>query len=335
MARGTTRAAENQRFAPISHNYLLNGAFEIWQRGVTVNPSAADAYSADRWESYRGSFAAGMTCSRGTTTLLPGIRYHARVQRVAGNSSTQPLTIAQPLETAVARNVAGREVTLSFYARVGANFSANLGRLNVALVTGTGTDQNSRGGFTGSSLIVNTFVTPGTSWARYSFTAVVPDAANQVCPVFFFTPVGTAGAADHFDITGVQLELGPAATAFRTQHGSVAAELAACQRYYYRAVADGAGDVFGVGLVASATTVTAQVPFFTQMRAVPTLQSSPAGQYQLRHSGLNNATAVGLSGGTSDRLAMVDFTSSGMPTGYACLVRSETVGTFLGFYAEL
>ena len=51
-----------------------------------------------------------------------------------------------------------------------------------------------------------------------------------MCLRFSYTPVGTAGNADHFDVTGVQLELGNVATPFEVRPFSV--ELATCMRYY-------------------------------------------------------------------------------------------------------
>jgi hypothetical protein len=53
---------------------------------------------------------------------------------------------------------------------------------------------------------------------------------NQIGLNIQYIPVGTAGANDYFDITGIQLELGSVATPFEVRPGSV--ELGLCHRYY-------------------------------------------------------------------------------------------------------
>lgn len=215
-------------------NYVLNGAFEIWQRGTSVAPTSTDPYSADRWESYRGAYAAGMTCSRQTVTGLPGLRYAARIQRNSGNTSLQPLIFDQPMESSISARLAGKKVTLSFYARRGANYSGASNALVVSLVTGTGTDQNMRAGFSGGANPINTAVILTTSWVRHSFTVTLGTNINQIAPYFGYTPVGTAGTNDWFEITGVQLEIAETAKPFRSQYPSIEAELAACQRFMVR-----------------------------------------------------------------------------------------------------
>jgi hypothetical protein len=57
---------------------------------------------------------------------------------------------------------------------------------------------------------------------------------TQFTPYFTFTPVGTAGAADFFELSNVQFELGSVATPYAKQGATIQGELAACQRYYFR-----------------------------------------------------------------------------------------------------
>jgi hypothetical protein len=61
-------------------------------------------------------------------------------------------------------------------------------------------------------------------------TAVVPTTTNQLGIKFTFTPTGTAGASDYFDITGVQLEVGTAPSDFEFEQFETT--LRKCQRYF-------------------------------------------------------------------------------------------------------
>jgi hypothetical protein len=216
-------------------NGIINGAMQIWQRGTSlaVTSSSTGFYSADRFNTYRA--ATGSTVSRQTTsdtTNLPTIQYCARVQRDSGNTSTTNIFFAQALESLNSYRFAGQTVTLSFYARKGANYSAASSALGVKLQSGTGTDNNIIVGFTGNTDVISQTATLTTTWQRFTYSGTVGASATQVGALFTFTPVGTAGANDHFEITGVQIEQGSTATAFQTATGTIPGELAACQRYF-------------------------------------------------------------------------------------------------------
>ena len=49
---------------------------------------------------------------------------------------------------------------------------------------------------------------------------------------FRHTPVGTAGANDYYEITGIQLEIGSVATPF--EHRTFQEEELRCQRYFWK-----------------------------------------------------------------------------------------------------
>jgi hypothetical protein len=104
-------------------NFFINGGTDIWQRGTSIALTTS-AYTSDRWQGYRA--VAGSTVSRqvtGDTTNLPFIQYCARVQRDSGNTATNTIYLGQSLETVNSIPLAGKTVTLSFYARAGANYS--------------------------------------------------------------------------------------------------------------------------------------------------------------------------------------------------------------------
>jgi len=221
--------------APYSQQPVLNSAMQIWQRGTSfTTTNTTYLYGADRWDIYSGT--TGRTYSRqatGDTTNLPNIQYCQRVARNSGNTNTTDLYLWSDFESVNSIPFAGKTVTLSFYARAGANYSATSSALTARLVSGTGTDQNYiHTGYSGQANVINQTPTFTTTWQRFQYTATVGTTATQLGIFFGFTPVGTAGANDYYEITGIQLELGSIATPFHTYAATYQGELAACQRYY-------------------------------------------------------------------------------------------------------
>jgi hypothetical protein len=220
-------------------NAVINGGFDIWQRGTSISLSATGTvlYSADRWCNTLSANQA-TTISRqatGDTTNLPNIQYCLRFQRNSGQTGVAGIPFGSNLETAQSVPMAGKTVTMSFYARKGANYSATSSILQSYIITGTGTDQNTIGSsYTGINTSINQNNTLTTTWQRFSITGTLPTNTSEICAYFAFTPTGTAGADDYFEITGVQLELGSTATTFSRSMGTIQGELAACQRYYWQ-----------------------------------------------------------------------------------------------------
>jgi hypothetical protein len=218
-------------------NPTLNSAMQLWQRGTSFTITTP-VYSADRWQVGRGANVAGSTVTRqltNDTTNLPNIQYCLRFARDSGNTATNPLYLAQSFESVNSIPFAGKTVTMSFYARAGANYSATSNVLSARLLSGTGTDQNLlTNGYTGSTSVIGQNATLTTTWQRFTYTASIASTATEIGLFFESNPTGTAGAADFFEITGLQIDVGSVALPFRTNGGTIQGELAACQRYYYR-----------------------------------------------------------------------------------------------------
>ncbi len=221
---------------PSASNPVLNSAMQVWQRGTSgIAATSTGAYFADRWQIGRG--VAGATGSRQTTndsTNLPFIQYCARVQRDSGNTSTSNIFLAQSMESANSIPYAGKTITMSFYARAGANYSATSNALQAVLQTGTGTDQNVLTGYAGTAYPINSAVTLTTTWQRFTITGTLASTTTEMGMYFQFTPTGTAGANDWFEVTGVQVDIGSVALPFRTYAATIQGELSAAQRYYQR-----------------------------------------------------------------------------------------------------
>lgn len=255
--------------AAVSENYIINGAFDVWQRGITFsNPSnSANGFCADRWQYVRDANQAGISVSR-QDAGLSGFQYCARLQRIAGDTGTNNFRFGTSLETVNSLHMRGKTVTISFYARAGANM---VGQLGINVYSGTGTDQPTVWNeFTNNFELIASSVTPGASWNRYSFTGNVPTTSNQIGIRFWRVNLtGVAGASDYVDITGVQLEIGSAATPFRRSGGDIAGELAKCQRYYQR-FAPGAYREYMQGYAQTTNSVSFIPRLYCKMRVFPT-----------------------------------------------------------------
>lgn len=208
---------------------LINGNFDVWQRGTSIVDFSSAKYTADRWTSYCNNTAT--TISRQDGTGVPGSQYCIRMQRTAGNTTEQAWTLNQGLETTDSIKLRGRKLTLSFYARAGANYSSTGGTMLSTIYSGKGTDQ-SPWSFTTDTSIGGQPNTLTTTWTKYTLTTtnVVASDITQLRVAFSFTQRGTAGAADYVEIAQVQLCAGDVALPFMPK--SFEEELRACQRYY-------------------------------------------------------------------------------------------------------
>ena len=221
----TTTAVTSNR------NVIINGDFKIWQRGTSF-ANCAFGLTADRWEAGRGAFATGLTVSRqlGPDNFI----YSARVQRVSGNTSTQNIRFATTLETINSIPLANKTVTLSFYARCGANFSTSSNQIEVYLRSGTASDAGRIGAGdtfgTGAATPLSLIQPLTTSWQRFSVSGTIGATANQLALIVYASPTGTAGANDWYEISGVQLELGSVVTPFEFEDYGITMQK--CQRYF-------------------------------------------------------------------------------------------------------
>ena len=325
-------------------NAVINGAMDIWQRGTsfTTTGTFATSYTADRWQGYQGGGGNTQVTSRQASDL-PGFRYFARIQRPSGNTSTAYLGYWTTLETANSIPLAGKTVTLSFYARAGSNMT-NSNALVATINSGTGTDQPNYS-FTGYTTVATSTVNLLSSggivngWQRYTLTGTVASNMTEVGVTFAYTPTGTASTNDYYDITGVQLEVGSVATPFTTTTGTIQAELAACQRYYIRwNGSDGINSIIGTGLPSSAGAGRIVIPLPVTMRTTPaTLDySSLAINYVNAQVAITTATISG-SGLANPRTAGIEFSGASGLTAYwsVTLVINNTSSGYLGLGAEL
>lgn len=327
-------------------NPVINGGMDIWQRGTSVSlaasTSVANSYIFDRFQMPTNANQA-CTVSRQTvsdSTNLPNIQYAARIQRNSGQTGTGNLNPSTSIESANSIPFAGKAITLSFYARAGANYSATSSALPVTLVSGTGTDQNVQNGLTSQTTVASGTVTLTTTWQRFVVTGTVGSTATQLAMFWTFTPTGTAGTNDWFELTGVQIDIGTytASTAptFRRSGGTIQGELAACQRYYYRNTPGSAYGQHGFGSAYSTTQWQGLIQLPVTMRITPTTLES--GNVKIA-DGANTPLALTLSlvsSQSSPTVASVQAVVTGA-TQYRpyFLQNDNNTAGYVGFSAEL
>ena len=265
----TTQAALSHR------NRIINGAMQIWQRGNTITSqgNGQNDYTADRWAiGHNNSHMAEVNRSNGTDA---GFEYCARVQRDSGNSQTDQMRFHTALERKDVIPLRGHFLTISYYARKGADYSeANSKITGVRIATGENADGDpnlySGGHWTNATTLLTGTPTLTTSWQRFSHVTINPvsSAANSMLIEFRHTPVGTAGGDDWYEITGIQLEIGNVPTPF--EHRTYTEDIQRCRRYFQKFSAYGDHHHFGVAR-AEGNTARSGIVVHEPMRVSPTV----------------------------------------------------------------
>jgi hypothetical protein len=255
----------NIGFGQAGKNKIINGDFGIWQRG-TSGFALGGAYNADRFAFYTGTSTNKAVTQQ---TFTPG------TAPVAGYESQFFWRFAESVATVADINVfyqkvenvrsfAGQTVTFSFYAKSTTTSSTITPQLSQVFGGG------------GSATVDNTgsAISLTTSWARYSATFSLASISGKTIGTSSYVEADLklkTNLIQTVDIWGVQLEYGSKATPFQTASGgSPQAELAMCQRYYYRAGGDAPFNRYATGFGQTTTNAMCDVILPVTMRVIPT-----------------------------------------------------------------
>jgi hypothetical protein len=249
-------------------NIVINGGMDYWQRGTSFT-ALGNVYTADRWNVYNVGTAGAYTASR-VSSWLNGFDYAFRLQRNSGATSTGSTYLSMAFEGSDFVRFTGGKVTLSFYARKGADYSPASSNWNVFSEIGTNANGALYTGLTGGITVIDQNVVLTTDGARYSFTFDVPSGYRACRLQMSMTGVGTAGANDWMEITGVQMEQGSVATPFARAGGSIGGELDLCQRYFWR-TGGSAYTAVGQGSFENSTLGRMVINMPVSMRVAPTV----------------------------------------------------------------
>jgi hypothetical protein len=241
---------EQRYFSP---NIIINGAFDIWQRGTSFTSTG---YTADRWYSP----ISNSTVSQETSDLPSNFRYGIKYVTTAASAFSQ---FNQPIERDTVIGLRGKTITVSGWVKISGAF---LGDWNSQAYYSTTSDAYS----SQTTLVPNSVKkiadASTTSWVKFSNTFVVP--VDAVGLRIENAPTVVSGSGVTVRMAGLQVELGSTSTDFRRNANSLQGELAACQRYYYRMTASGAG--FPIIYGAASSNATVDIPIYRDMRVAPT-----------------------------------------------------------------
>jgi len=218
-------------------NKIINGNFDIWQRGTTPVTTSGVYGPADRWlvgvEGTTFSAAQGTLTSSDALFSSGGAQYYTEitVNSVAGAGNL--CNFGQRLEGV--SSLAGKAVTLSFWAK------AAVGSPSIGIEI----SQNFGSGGSASTLGVGQAQVLSTTWTKYTKTITVPDISGKTIGTSSYTGLtiwldagstydsrsGAIGQSSKvISIAQVQLEEGSLATPFEQR--PIGTELELCQRYY-------------------------------------------------------------------------------------------------------
>jgi hypothetical protein len=188
-------------------NRFINGDMEIAQRGT----SGTTGYVLDRWVGINTT--AQSQSSDAPTGFINSLEFSA-------STATFPF-VTQRIERFNSYDFAGRTVTLSLWAK---NVSGSA-TLYAEVYRANANDNFSS--VTSEGIILLAGSNPSSSWTYYSGTVTLSANATTGIEVRI---IRNDASASTTRITGLQLEVGTAATPFeRRQFGQ---ELMLCQRYY-------------------------------------------------------------------------------------------------------
>jgi hypothetical protein len=197
-------------------NAIINGGFDIWQRGV--NFSTFNISVADRWFVGTSSGPSSITISRqsftpGQTDVPGEPTYYLRIDQADNNTLT-----LQRVEDV--RSFAGQEVTYSFWAKADA----------ATTMTVFMSQYFGPSGSTTVSVATPSFSLT-TSWQKFTHTVTLPSISGKTINAGSYLQFNHSITGNYVtDMARVQLEPGSVATPF--EHRPIATEMALCQRYY-------------------------------------------------------------------------------------------------------
>ena len=342
----------------VNDNWLINGGFQVGQRGAGPFTSAStvvnndDTYLFDQWILVSEANDA-VDVSRISTAAIKSDAATAAIDFDV-ETSNKKFGFLQILDSqrtkSLYKNATGL-VSLSFTA---CQAGGGATKWKAAVLAWSGTvdtvtsDIVSAWGAEGTTptWIANVTAenTPATltlttSPQRFEIENIALDTASTTnLLVFLWTDDQTMTAGtDHVYLSAVKLEMGPYATEF--QENTFTEDYWDCLYFYRRWIRNNSNEAIGAGVAVGTTTVYVPLVFPRTMRTTPTITVSAAGDFILVSG--NDEIATDSNGVSPTQVSQYSvlllFTAAtSITNGRGCVVEFDaTSGAFINFSAEL
>ena len=329
QAQAESRYVNYNNLNAAGKNMIVNGGFDSWQRGASITAASHNTYTADQWININDSIGNINVSRQDISSQELGLRYAARFEKSSGASNR--FVFINMSEGAL--SCVGKQVTLSFWIRKGPSLTSGV---TVAIGTRAaryGTVYNS-GDFAISNNQINS-----STFTRFTSTFNITSATSTAAADLFeleFSVIQAGGTGVYFDIAGVQLEVGNIATPFSRAGGTIAGELASCQRYFER-IGQNSYSPYGTGLCGSSTTARVNVTCQPKRSGVSVSYGSAA-DFQIWNSAFAGITVASIfSVAVNKSQVNVGITvASGLVAGNSTvLIDGSSGNSYIDFSAEL
>jgi|GEM_PF-3419253 len=298
-------AAMNFAEAPklLGGGLLINGNFDIWQRGTSFTGSG---YTADRWEAFVGNPIINRVVNPFPTNAKYALEY---------NFNSTSTTLQQQIENP--NNVLlNKEITFSAWLVSDIPVTCVIRLRNETL----GVNIQDKG--------ISITTTP--TQFTFTYNASASWNVDDIILLRLFSSISDNSAT--ITVGQVKFEVGEVATEFIPK--TEAEELRDCQRYYQRLQAT-SGTIqpyYGNGQAYSTTRALIVIPIFVPLRITPTIAIS-ALSLTTAVGGLTPVTALSPTQSCSN-VIKIDVTSSGIVAGNATMLLGDSA-SYVELDAEL
>jgi hypothetical protein len=342
----------------LNANPIINGSFNIWQRGTSFTSVATGTYAADRWFYFKAGSSAVHDVLRSTDVPAVAAAHPLQNYSLLIDNTTADAAVAAGDVVAVEQRIEGfnwlpfaqRAFTLSFWVKatktgvycVACRNGAG-DRSYVAEYTVSATDtweyksvsvtaSPSAGTWdytTGIGLSVDFTLMGGSTWQT---TAGAWQTGN------FFCTANQVNAADstsnNFRLAQVRMTPGTAALPFAPR--PTALELANCHRYYESWGGDSASDEFGISCAVITTSQGQGPTAWVPKRVTPTVSISAAANFNLGSAAAStNLSGLTITAKSPRAGAVVADTTASHTIGQAARVLANSTSARIKIDAEL